>query len=131
MSIEPLEAGDPRHFEIAVPSPAALLVAKLHKIADRQASPRRHDDKDALDVFRLLQSAPPEQLTMGIRKLPAHELSQQITVEAMDQLRQLFGTARSPGSQMAARAPEPLEDPALIAASCAALAADLLTLLTT
>ena len=41
-------------------------------------------------------------------------------------LETLFGAASAPGSQMAARAAEPLEDPDIIAASCAALAGDLL-----
>jgi len=36
----------------------ALLIAKLHKIAERVAErdQRRLDDKDALDILRLLQA---------------------------------------------------------------------------
>lgn len=48
------EPGDPRCFEIAVAGPAALLVAKLHKLAERGEGERTRD-KDALDVLRLLR----------------------------------------------------------------------------
>jgi hypothetical protein len=41
-----LEPGDPRRFEIAVAWPAALLVAKLHKLAERGEG-ERASDKDA------------------------------------------------------------------------------------
>ena len=35
MTLGALEPGDPRTFEINVAGPAALLVAKIHKLADR------------------------------------------------------------------------------------------------
>ncbi len=58
---------DDRIFEVRVAGPTALLVAKLHKIADRarQAKRRRLDDKDALDLFRLLQAIPTDALRPG------------------------------------------------------------------
>jgi len=46
--------------------------------------------------------------------------------EAVDFLRHLFGEPSSRGSQMAARAAAPLEPEETIAASCSALAQDLL-----
>ena len=36
-----LETGDTREFEVAVAGLAALLVAKLHKLAEREATPER------------------------------------------------------------------------------------------
>ena len=56
--ITALDAADGRSFAVAVAGPAALLVAKLHKIRERisEREQRRLDDKDALDVLRLLQA---------------------------------------------------------------------------
>lgn len=52
---------DTRSFEVEVAGPAALLVAKAHKIHDRLGSsrPGRVDDKDAADVYRLMQATSP------------------------------------------------------------------------
>src|SRR5581483_10505451 len=50
MTVGALDEADPRRMAVAVAGPAALLVAKLHKIAERQGRPDRLDDKDALDV---------------------------------------------------------------------------------
>lgn len=49
MRIDALDDEDGRAFEVAVAGPAALLVAKLHKIAERVDNPGRREDKDALD----------------------------------------------------------------------------------
>jgi len=51
-----LDADDPRSFELRVAGPAALLVAKLHKIAERSGTARQ-SDKDALDVLRICSAA--------------------------------------------------------------------------
>ena len=48
---------DSRSYEIWIAGPAALLVAKVHKIAERVGSPARESDKDALDVLRLLRAS--------------------------------------------------------------------------
>ncbi len=53
MTVASLEETDSRTFDIPVAGPGALLVAKLHKIADRSADVRRRSDKDALDILRL------------------------------------------------------------------------------
>lgn len=126
MEIHALEGSDDRRFEIAVAGPAALLVAKLHKLAERQDAVDRLQDKDALDVLRLLRETGTKTLAATMRELLADERSTQVAHESIDQLRALFGADGSAGSQMAARAAQPLEDPATIAASVAALSADLL-----
>src|SRR5262249_26125615 len=52
-TIGALDRGDTRSFDVAVAGPTALLIAKLHKIAERVAERerRRLDDKDALDIL--------------------------------------------------------------------------------
>ena len=114
---------------IAVAGPAALLVAKLHKLSERQEAVDRLRDKDALDVLRLLRATTAEALGAVMTDLLANERSAEVTRESIEQLRELFGDDGAPGSQMAARAAQPLEDPATIAASAAALAGDLLATL--
>jgi hypothetical protein len=41
------------------------------------------DDKDALDVYRLLTAIPTEVFVTGISKLLGHELSRAVTQEAL------------------------------------------------
>jgi hypothetical protein len=125
-TITALEEGDPRSYEIAVAGAAALLVAKLHKIAERQDRAGRSEDKDALDVLRLLRGTTTEVLASGLERLAASDLAGEVTREAVRFLEELFGTPDARGAQMAARAATPLEDPTTIAASCAGLAGDLL-----
>jgi len=128
MTVEALDSQDMGRFDVAVAAPADLLVAKLHKIADRKSQPRRQDDKDALDVYRLLQAIPTDELAAGLQRCVAHELSNAVTKQARVYLRQLFGTPQSPGAQMAARAAE-FADPEFYANASAALADDLLAAL--
>jgi hypothetical protein len=130
MEIGSLDETDDRRLEIKVAGPAALLVAKLHKIAERVDSPGRAEDKDALDVLRLLRAVPIETLADGLRRLGGEELSVGVTEEAIGFLRELFGKPTSPGSEMAARAASPLEDEDTIRESCATLASELLNTIT-
>jgi hypothetical protein len=125
-TIEALEDEDERAFEVAVAGPAALLVAKLHKIAERVDTPGRREDKDALDILRLLQAVPTEVIADGVRTLLGEEISADVTEEALSFLRDLFSEPSRPGCQMAARAAAPLEPEDTIAASCAFLTQDLL-----
>ncbi len=130
MQIGSLEEADDRRFEIRVAGPAALLVAKLHKIAERVDYPGRAEDKDALDVLRLLRAVRIETLAGGLRRLGGEELSASVTEKAIGFLRDLFGKPTSPGSEMAARAAYPLEDEDTIRESCATLASELLNTIT-
>jgi hypothetical protein len=125
-TIESLEDKDDRTFEVAVAGPAALLVAKLHKIAERVDTPGRREDKDALDILRLLQAVPTDVIADGVRALLEEEISAEVTEEALSFLRNLFSEPSRPGCQMAARAAAPLEPEDTIAASCAFLTQDLL-----
>ena len=126
IEVTALEPDDQRRFHIAVAGPSALLIAKLHKIAERQDSPTRRDDKDALDIYRLLVAIGTGALADSITRLLDDPLSREVTDEALVYLKTLFGTTEARGSQMAARAVELLADPAMLAASCVALVDDLL-----
>lgn len=126
-----LDPSDDRAFAIRIAGPSALLVAKLHKLADRSREPeaRRLKDKDALDVLRLLRAIPLEQLSAGLQRLQAEALSRVVTQEAIDHLRALFGSVDAPGAVMVVRATEGLEDPLGIAESCVVLADELISAL--
>ncbi len=75
-TIEALENEDERAFEVAVAGPASLLVAKLHKIAERIDTTGRREDKDALDILRLLQAVTTEVIAASmISATPALQYS--------------------------------------------------------
>jgi len=85
MTIRSLDASDRRTFGVAVAGPAALLVSKLHKISERLAERRqsRRDDKDALDVLRLLQAIPTSDLVRVLRQLLDDAVATDVTREAL------------------------------------------------
>src|SRR5438552_3145639 len=118
-----------RRFAIAVAGPAALLVSKLHKLAERAEEPGRTKDKDALDLLRLLRGIDVDTLVRAIERLRNDERSATVTGEAMQYLERLFGRPDSLGSTLAARAAEGLEPADTIRQSCAVLANDLLSAL--
>ena len=128
VAITAMDHADRRAFSIAVAGPAALLVSKLHKIEERRAEGRspRLDDKDALDVLRLLQAVPTADLARSFRALVQDATAQEVTRETLASMRTLFAAPRALGSQMAVRAAGPLADVDVIAESCAALTMDLL-----
>jgi len=125
VTLEALDADDRRAFPVAVAGPAALMVAKVHKIGDREGT-GRSNDKDALDLLRLLRAAATTDLVARFTTLLAEKVSETATRRALALLRELFGHPAAVGSRMAARAVEGLEDPETIAASCAALTRELL-----
>lgn len=126
LTVSALDVGDPRSFEVWVAGPAALLVAKLHKIAERVEQPGRLRDKDALDVYRLLLEIQPQEFRTRFEKLVADDVSAPRTREAIVMLRQLFGETEAPGTLMLVRSVSALEDEAQIAMSCAFLAQEVL-----
>jgi hypothetical protein len=127
-SVLPLTALDPadaRTFDVAIAGLGALLVAKLHKLAERETRPARWSPKDGLDVLRILQAADLHELGATLAGLERHPLAGPVTEEARSHLRRLFGTPEAHGAAMAVRASVALEEPATIARACAALAAEL------
>ena len=122
-----LAADDERAYAVNVARPAALLIAKLHKLADRQDAPGRLHDKDAHDIYRLLVSVPTEDLASTLRRLHEDELAGAATEAALALLASLFAEGpTAAGPELAGRAEEGIGDPDVVAASVAVLASDLL-----
>jgi hypothetical protein len=97
-----LEPGDERRFTIAVAGPAALLVAKLQKITDRQAEgPSRLRLKDSHDIYRLLREIPTGAFVERFTWLFAADVSAGSARTAIEQLEALFGSSQTPGAAMA------------------------------
>lgn len=122
--ISSLEEGDGRTFEMVVAGAAALLVAKLVKIAERIGT-RRQEDKDALDVLRLLRGTETAPLAARLDILRADPIAGAITMDALTHLGSLFANPKGIGCSMAARAAWPALSSEEITASCVALASDL------
>jgi hypothetical protein len=130
IAVGALDADDRRIRRVNVASPAALLVAKLHKIAERVGEPDRLDDKDAHDLYRLLVAIPTGQLAQPLRRLRTDPLAGEVTRHAIELLDELFAAGpRARGSMMAGRAEQGIGDPAVVSAASAALAADLVAAL--
>jgi len=126
-----LDPDDKRTEEISVAGPAALLVAKAHKIGDRvtareAGSKDRTQPKDAHDVFRLLQAVSPDAVPTGLELLLAHEVSATVTRIAIERLRRLAATPEAELCALAGRAEEGVGAPALVSAQVHALIADAL-----
>lgn len=129
-AITALDPSDNRRVVINVAGPAALLVAKLHKLGERQDNPDRLIDKDAHDVYRLLVATDIDVLDTALRELLADELAGQATLEAIRYLDALFARGpEAPGSTMAGRAEQLVGDPMVVSAAVAALAEELLSVL--
>ena len=127
-TISALDPDDTRTFEARVAGPAALLIAKVHKIHERRDQPDRLNDKDAHDVYRLLV-ATTDMTALGssFQRLLFDPVSKTVSKQALDWLPVLFADGPDAlGSVMAGRAEEGIGDPDLVAASVAALAADVL-----
>lgn len=116
---------DPRRVTAKVAGPGALLVAKLFKISERKWTARAND-KDALDVLRILQGIDTETLVASFDRIRADERSTAAAERATELLEELFGTRGSEGSTMAARATQPLMDEDQVRLTCEILAGDLL-----
>lgn len=128
VSLGALEPTDSRAFDVAIAGPAALLIAKAHKVAERVAEreQRRLEDKDALDMLRLLQATETAALAATLNALLQADVARAVTLEALGILREHFTDARANGPQMAVRAAGALLPADVVAASCAALTSDLL-----
>jgi hypothetical protein len=109
MALGALEVSDERKHDIRVAGPAALLVSKLHKIADRQSGERLHD-KDALDAFRLLRGTSSDEMADRVKVLLGQPLSRVPTERAIELLADLFGDRSYNGVKMIVRATAGLAD---------------------
>lgn len=106
MTVSSLDPADPRSVQVEVAGPAALLVAKAHKLHDRIARGRadRLDDKDAADVWRLMQTTSPREVGATFAALRAHSIAGPPSTDALAYLDRLFGSRAGQGIEMASRA---------------------------
>lgn len=127
MTISALDPADTRSIEMRVAGPSALLVAKLHKLGERQATPNRLNDKDAHDVYRLLVALPTDRFVAGMTDLLGNELAGGPTGQALDYAREMFATGGTElGAEMAGRAEQLVGEPETVRAATLALMDDLL-----
>jgi hypothetical protein len=130
MTIDSLAPDDARSAEIEVAGPAALLIAKLHKLWERRTTPGRLLDKDAHDVYRLLVATETDALASALAGLQGNELAGSVTNEAIGYLDELFAPGpEAPGAMMAGRAEELIGSAPVASAAVATLAADLVAAL--
>ena len=118
---------DARAFSIAVAGPAALVVAKTHKIAWRLDEAKgRLKDKDALDVYRLLRAVQSPVFADGFGRLRESERAAPSAEWAIRQFEALFVAADSLGVDMTVRATQGLIPEDEVRAALPLLAAELL-----
>jgi hypothetical protein len=105
MTVSALDPADGRSTTVGVAGVAALMVAKAHKLHDRVGRGRldRLNDKDAADIFRMMQV--PSAATVGatLAELCEHPVAGPPTVAAISYIDGLFGRRGRPGIEMAAR----------------------------
>ncbi len=107
VEIAAIEATDARQFTVEAAGPAALVIAKTHKISDRGATARgaRTDvDKDAGDVYRLIQVTGVADMAAGFSKALTAEVSRHVAEDSLGHLSALFGRPGLPGVEMVIRA---------------------------
>ena len=124
-TIGALDPADDRTVDLWVAGPGALLVAKVHKIAERVSAQDRVRDKDALDILRLMRATETRDLASRLQMLRDNELAREVTNEAIGLLPGLFGTPSSAGVTMAVRAAGAAEPAAVLGESLVALIGDL------
>lgn len=126
--IPTLDPSDHRSITANVAGPAALLIAKCHKIGERvnDKNPNRLTDKDAHDIYRILVKFDTESLAETFAHLLADPLSADVTEQAVNYLQSLFGDGpEATGSVMAGRAEEGVGEPATVSVAISYLASDL------
>ena len=110
--------------------PAALLVAKVHKIGERLEDPAGHRQeqlpKDAFDIYRLLQAMDTAELAEEFGLLRSHKISSRVTSEALSKFQNLFGSQSDRGPELLVSYVGPLEPSAFIIEASVALSQDLL-----
>ena len=106
MEIAAFDPADTRRLNARVAGPAALLIAKAHKIDERagEAGQTRLTDKDAGDVIRLMLATDEDEAVSRFEMLLANQRARAVTEAGLRKLRSLFGAAATLGTTMAARA---------------------------
>jgi hypothetical protein len=125
--IDAFDNNDSRSFQCRVAGPAALIVAKVFKISDRQNQKQsRMVNKDALDVFRLLKASDPKELAGRFQLLLNHELSSAEANRGLELFETLFAQeVNAFGNELIANAFQGLEPVDLMKEQAMALASEL------
>ncbi|MCA1675030.1 MAG: hypothetical protein LC799_23530 [Actinobacteria bacterium] len=129
MAVSSLESEvDARVIEVQVAGPAALIVAKCHKLGERFRADggRRLVAKDAGDVFRLIYETEVKDAIERTRRLLADSRSAASTRKGLEYLEDLFSAPRRRGVQMAIEALGTEADPDEITTVVPAYVASLL-----
>lgn len=136
LDVSSLDPGDRRHFEIAVAGPAALVISKAHKIAERLEQPKRvtRCQKDALDIVRVLRGCDGADVALRWRRLldgsavedEVRRATASIADEALRFLRKEFAVERGRGCDLAVDAALGAEEPGILRASTVELTRRLL-----
>lgn len=106
MEIGALEEDDVRSFAARVAGASGLLVAKVHKISDRLATGKRQriDEKDAADVYRLMQGTSADLCAEKLAELLKHPKAGDATRMGIAYLEEFFGAPGREGISMAIEA---------------------------
>lgn len=126
IEISALEPDDMRRVAVNVAGPAALTIAKAHKLAERLDTPRRLLPKDAGDVYRLFEATSLDDMTKPFARTLGDERSAATARQAIAYLRQLFSTPRSPGVALAVSALAGVIDEPTVVATVTGYTNDLL-----
>ena len=121
-----LDPNDDRSFSVRIAGPGSLLVAKVHKIAERAGDPDRLVEKDALDVLRILQAIPTDDLSDAMRRLGANDLAGPVAQEALVLGQRIFSSDGA-GLHLVAESVRGLADADVARVSLQALWNDLTT----
>lgn len=126
-AIAALDPADARCIDANVASPAALVVAKVHKIGERHdRDPGRLLDKDAHDLYRLLRTVDVDEVADGLSRLRSDRTSAAVTSVALRWLRDLSTDPAALIPTMAGRTEQNVGDPQLVAEATSALVGELL-----
>jgi hypothetical protein len=125
LSLRALDPADARQVEAKVAGPAGLLTAKLHKL-DERAGTSRANDKDALDVLRLLRGVETEEFAARMLRVLADPRSAEAGQRGLELLGSWFGRGGG-GAEMATRAVAGVMDADEVRLACALLAEDLIS----
>jgi hypothetical protein len=128
VTVTALDPADDRKVTVEVAGMTALLIAKAHKIQDRVTDGRadRLSDKDAADVYRIMQTARPAEVAGRLDVLVADPVAGDVTLQALEFMRDLFARRAGEGVAMAQRALRLAVDPEEVATLCVAFTEQML-----
>jgi hypothetical protein len=126
IEVAALDGSDPRRYTVRVAGPAALAIAKVHKLRDRLAEGKadRIADKDAADVYRLMLAVPVSEFLLRLRPLLVDETAAPVCREAVDLMVQFFGARSAEGVRMAVDALRVAVPPERVADVCSGFVRD-------